>query len=933
MSDLISPESRVFHIACECYVIYLGSSQGDVRPFLRIGNSRNLTDEIHEVVSTTVITDDHVGNPLLEILNVPKVRGRYLGDTAVVETMKQFFSSFDLPTDELADYRAVADGEKRHMLWFYSSGNIHLRYDDQVVFDLYKQEKKDRHFTRLFEEAKSEFLKNPFRYTKQDFSGSGIYVTGNNAFWFEAGELLSLAMHPGFVARIMSQGVDPDLISSSGYNLADDELDSADAAVFIGLLKRIRQRRRKLRIITTNPELQRKIRLLFPAGNGTPASLDVMDVSGKQRASFQESLISSRNNCWLVNQTGKPTVCFGGRIERGLSVDSARGQIRYKTDETDVLISIPDGYPLQFIIQNPTGLHLIDKYASHVLNCISRNLQIEETQVVKALDNYLQVFHQDIVAGKSKVSTSLQQAYLNLQDVLENGELTKAGSSWFFLSNFSVILTLICDSLTEASDLSRNGQETGMAVKAMLKRLPAPDSVYPFFGDLYLGDKPILLWRSIKRSISQAEVAAALEVRREIHQIANYDEQSWQEDRNRLLKLIRSLKQDGDGELTPEQLALLSDSDKESAPVPMERTGSERRIVQKRTPLTAKGRFDKRNQTAASKTIESRPVTNNRRTSQDVPREAEDEVSTIQPGRPVKKRRSPKLWLLAAIVPLLLAGAVVLDFTGNAPWGRILRSRVPSSILTSAEDLKTSGSASSDAEVEGKGSDSVSSTDEDLAGDQKSAEASSQELADSSNAAGAADNPSGGIDAGIAETGAPADDPSGNTDAGSAEAKNDESVSVIQSSGSMIENESLNSEKNLEEFLEVDQRVSITAADIHLAANDIAVLNGFKDLDYRVYAGQDPDWIYPGNELILPGERSYTIRRGDTIWFLAAREIRIQVENDLKALDESVIILDNRDYNDIDRSNAADVLRRIARYSRAAALRNIADMALTTRGM
>ena len=568
MSDVISPESRIFHIACECYVIYLGNSQGDVRPFLRIGNSRNLTDEIHEVVSTTVITDDHVGNPLLEILNVPKVQGRYLGDTAVVETMKQFFSSFDLPTDELADYRAVADGEKRHMLWFYSSGNIHLRYDDQVVFDLYKQEKKDRHFTRLFEEAKSEFLKNPLRYTKQDFSGSGLYITDNNAFWFEAGELLSLAMHPGFVARIMSQGVDPDLISSSGYNLEDDELDSADAAVFIGLLKRIRQRRRKLRIITTNPELQRKIRLLFPAGNGTPVSLEVMDVSGKQRATFQESLISSRNNCWLINQKGKPTVCFGGRIENGLSVDSARGQIRYKTDETDGLISIPDGYPLQLIIQNPTGLHLIDKYASQVLNCIRRNLQIEEAQVVEALDNYLQVFHEDIIAGKTKVSTSLQQAHLNLQDVLKDVELTKAGSSWFFLSNVSVLLTLICDSFAEANNLSRNGQETGMAVRGMLKRLPSPDSVYPFFGDLFLGDKPILLWRSIKSRISQAEIAAALKVRREIHQIANYDEQSWQEDRNRLLKFIRSLNQNGDGGLTPEQLALLSDSIKSPYPCP-----------------------------------------------------------------------------------------------------------------------------------------------------------------------------------------------------------------------------------------------------------------------------------------------------------------------------------------------------------------------------
>ena len=101
MSDSIEPESRIFRIGRECYVVYLGRERDDVKPFLRIGSTWDIPDEVHEAVSTTVITDDHLGSPLLEILAARKFKGRYLGDTAVVETMERFFKSFNLPTDEL----------------------------------------------------------------------------------------------------------------------------------------------------------------------------------------------------------------------------------------------------------------------------------------------------------------------------------------------------------------------------------------------------------------------------------------------------------------------------------------------------------------------------------------------------------------------------------------------------------------------------------------------------------------------------------------------------------------------------------------------------------------------------------------------------------------------------------------------------------------
>ena len=37
-----NPQSRIFHVDSECYVVYLGSHWDDYRPFLRLGTSTAL---------------------------------------------------------------------------------------------------------------------------------------------------------------------------------------------------------------------------------------------------------------------------------------------------------------------------------------------------------------------------------------------------------------------------------------------------------------------------------------------------------------------------------------------------------------------------------------------------------------------------------------------------------------------------------------------------------------------------------------------------------------------------------------------------------------------------------------------------------------------------------------------------------------------------
>ncbi|RLW69382.1 MAG: hypothetical protein B6D68_02110, partial [spirochete symbiont of Stewartia floridana] len=396
MPDFIPPESRVFHIDRECYIVYLGNELGDIRPFLRIGNSPVLTNEIHKEISTVVITDNHVGNPLLEILNVPKYHSRYLGDTNVVETMKRFFESFALPTDELTDYHRVKDGEKRYMVWFYSSGNINLRYDDQVVFDLHKREKQDKHFVRVFEEAKAEYYRNPFRYIKQDFSDAGLILTGGNAFWCEAGELLSITAHQGFMRDLIDSGIDPDLIGSCISDLTYDDINSPDAYTYICLLKRHRHRRNKLRVFTADSELQRKLKHLFPVRGSTPSTLEIVDMADTRKGSFQESVISRQKNGWRIHHAGLPDVLFDGDIDEGLSVNAAKKTVRYRSGMTDVSFSIPDGYPVKFIASSIQEDQIVNKYVNYMLTCIKDNILPEEAESISVLGDCFQAFRDGV---------------------------------------------------------------------------------------------------------------------------------------------------------------------------------------------------------------------------------------------------------------------------------------------------------------------------------------------------------------------------------------------------------------------------------------------------------------------------------------------------------------------------------------------------------
>ena len=909
MSDSIIPESRIFRIGRECYIVYLGKERDDFRPFLRIGNSRDIPDEVHEVTSTTVVTDDHVGNPLIEILLAPKFHGRYLGDTAVVASIRRFFKSFDLPTDDVTDYRKVKDGERRHMVWFYSSGNIHLRYDERVIFDLHNREKEDRHFVRLYEEAKKEFLRNPLRYIKQDFSGQGIVLSGGNGFWYEAGELLSFAAHPGFVAGLMGQGVDPDFISTSAYNLTPDQMDSHDAAVFVGFIKRMRQRRKQLRVITSSPELQRKLKLLFPARGDVPATLEVTDVSGKRKATFRDSIISRREEKWFLHRAGLPEMVFGAELEKGLSIDIDKRRITYRSDSVQKSFTLPEGFPVEFIGHEVPENQLMDKYLSYTLSNVKDHLSPGELQAVTALERYLRMFREDISAKKTSVSPLLKQVGNSCRDALRHCRPAQGGPSWFFFINAHSILDYLGTRIESDHGLMKSCLNMSSALDTFIEKLSPPDSVLPFWGDLYFGKEPVFLWRASKRGFVPADIVSSHDIEGNINNIARLDETPWNEDKERLLRLIRSLGQGGQGPLTEEQIAILGRPEEQERDRRPEVEKTEKRVSPEISVSRVSGKPDSENESSGSEI-------------------AGKADKTKKTGR---SRGRGWIWILLLLL-ILLAGLTILDLSGTAPWGSILKSESKSEHLVAGTGT---GRESSEIQDQGTGRETAAGdeTGTSVSADSQSSDEKSEADTGSGTGAETSADEKGSTES-ASSTSSTSTSTTTSSSPSSSEKVSDETVDSGSSPDVVVDADvaPTNSEE-VKAYLDVGGRIAITEVDIHLAANEIAVLNGYKDLDYKVFTGNDPNWIYPGSKLVMPGSGDYTIKAGDTIWFLAAREVRVDAEKNMEIFDQSVSILDSESSGREEKKKAEENLRLIAEKSRAAALRESAQEALLSRNL
>ncbi|MFW5644121.1 MAG: hypothetical protein ACOCYQ_08835, partial [Alkalispirochaeta sp.] len=156
----------------------MGSEERGVRPFLRIGTSRFLPEQIKRHIGSVVITDHLTGDFTLEAdsLDARTHHGtRYVGTREVVNAIKGYVHDEKIPYQELEPVYEERPGEGGQVL-FFENGNIRIFLDGHRLFDLNERERHDRH--RVFRLRRIDDIVTASRgsYRSRDFEGSGFVV-------------------------------------------------------------------------------------------------------------------------------------------------------------------------------------------------------------------------------------------------------------------------------------------------------------------------------------------------------------------------------------------------------------------------------------------------------------------------------------------------------------------------------------------------------------------------------------------------------------------------------------------------------------------------------------------------------------------------------------------------------------------------------------
>ncbi len=324
MDFSVRPERRVFHLDTECYIIYIGKDQDDYKPFLRIGNTTNLSQSVKSLIYSVVVTDTLTGSPILERDNLSDMVGdefRYIGDPATVERFKEFLRHQEIPSE---GYEETADDVLEDMgayVYFYHDGNIRVSFDKMPLFNLRRREEEDRHYLQRVKTIKNHLLRNPLRYPAREFKQPGFFVLGGRTYFFSRGAVAAFDIPDSYFADFAAAGLDPDLITTV---YAPDVSEG-----LVRLFKRVRAKDARVHVITDNPAGVKGIIALFRVEKQLQLKSEVVKL---QRDKFTPALdyrIKKTARHFIVESDSLPTALYvdsdlGAVVRNVLSISSAR---------------------------------------------------------------------------------------------------------------------------------------------------------------------------------------------------------------------------------------------------------------------------------------------------------------------------------------------------------------------------------------------------------------------------------------------------------------------------------------------------------------------------------------------------------------------------------------------------------------------------------
>ena len=411
-------------------------------------------------------------------------------------------------------------------MYFYNNGNIHLNYDDQLLFDLQKREEVDLHCLQRCDRIKNLLLKNPLRYTREELNKPAFFISENAKFYLYHKEWMALDLEDRYFSELASQGIDPDEVHAVFTHVSEASMNIQERESLGQHIKRRVLRKKDLTILTTRPEIPIHLIKLFPGGEktgGSPVKPVLLEDGTKWDHADMNAEVLKENLLIRFGNDNTIFVPFGNENavpvnEKGWHVSADRKTLTWKNAEgSETELKTLRGYPLVLEKSLPSKEKLIPKYLGF-------------------LHSYLEAWE-----GRD----TWEKLY-SLEDVistiLENG---KDGGDLSFPADPvtpGLEYLYLCNALTLLEQLEAGASGIQLKLQNYLGRWDKPSTLLPVLGDLYHGEKgPFILYRISTHKLNPHNFRKAEEISRQMIDLEIPDLEFFKKERKRLLDLIESL--------------------------------------------------------------------------------------------------------------------------------------------------------------------------------------------------------------------------------------------------------------------------------------------------------------------------------------------------------------------------------------------------------
>lgn len=528
------PERRVFHIDSECYVVYVGRTPADYRPFVRIGNSRELPENVKSLINSIVVSDTFPGSPLVEQHNLDLRRSsdfRYVGDPKTVDRFKSFLQHREIPAE---GYQTVADespDDAGAYVYFYDDANVRLKMDHRSVFDLAKRAKEDLHYSERVEQISHALRRDPVRMGAEALHGLGCVAAGGEVYLFQDGAAVAGGLHGEYFRDLAEAGIDPDTVQ---LLIAEEPGEG-----LVRLFKRAARTTKSILVAGSNGKDLRNLMELFSAATphvlkaefaATPLGkwLKVGDFRLRRGADENEEEVS-------IEHSGARLSLFAANAEPnstskivGAAVDRARGSLVVSRHGEKAEIPLREGIPYRIQSGIPDLQDLLDEALGFSDFADSGLMTESERQGLALLREAFDV------VGKA---AEFKRAFAELPAGLMSPRNDPQSLFPFYLKNAAVVAGAGIDSGAHVASYRKLSELLNERSSGAPE--PAPEMRYSV--TVYLDPKRAYNLIIPHPSLSRGSIAQTAAARRRIRSVESRSEREFESERSRLDRLIGEL--------------------------------------------------------------------------------------------------------------------------------------------------------------------------------------------------------------------------------------------------------------------------------------------------------------------------------------------------------------------------------------------------------